>query len=176
MESAKKSALAELKTEFYFDKVKDFLEKVFEVGDLYEARADYYEKMDKCSVCDENRKITVKDVFGREHKISCKCDRNYSIYKVGKTYQKLYFQKEHKKSNFYMSLDPDEWSSHGSTTLFGFGNTNNFDNTGKIYKQFDINNPPVYGSYFTSKEEAQKYCDYLNEEERKEVNNEKSTE
>lgn len=170
VEREKESVIKNAKREFYQDKLKDFLEKAFEARELYEVvvSAKY---LDKCDMCDSNRKIYIRDVFDREHKVNCKCTSTYNCYSVKKEELQLYIQKYPNRDDFYIALQV--WDTHSTytTKLFGFGDRIfKEDNNETIYNKFEIDNPPksIHRAHFTNKDEAQKYADYLNEKETKE--------
>lgn len=86
------------------------------------------------------------------------------------TKTKLYIQKTSGKNDFWVGLSVDKVDRYSETILFGFGDYKENNANGRIYDKFDITNPPKesYYAYFISKEEAEKYAEYLNEKRRKE--------
>lgn len=172
VELEKEDFIKNVRREMYQDKLKEFLEKAFEVRKLYEVTNVSLSK-DKCDICDSDRNVIVKDVLGREYKVGCKCKENDFVYMAKETKTKLYIQKTSGKNDFWVGLRVEGGQIYSETILFGFGDYKKNAN-GRIYDKFDITNPPKesYYAYFTSKEEAEKYAEYLNEKRRKERKNE----
>jgi len=173
VELEKEDFIKNVRREMYQDKLKEFLEKAFdEARKLYEVTNVSLRK-DKCDICDSDRNVIVKDALGREYKVGCKCKENDFVYMAKETKTKLYIQKTSGKNDFWVGLSVDKEDRYSETTLFGFGDYKENANS-SIYDKFDITNPPKasYYAYFTSKEEAEKYAEYLNEKRRKERKNE----
>lgn len=155
-----------VRREFYNDKLKDFLEKAFEARTLYRVTTDTF-KSEKCDLCDSNRNILLKDGLGREYKVRCECNTTKTKYIVEKANLDLYIQKGGGRDNFWMALRQS--SDYSNTNIFGFGDAE-IKTEGVMLDKFDIDNLPkiIYYTYFTNKEEAQKYADYLNEKSQEE--------
>ena len=162
-EYEKEQIIRNTKQEMYNANLEQFLDFVFEHQVLY--KVDYKNiKQEKCPYCDDNRQIKVKDILGREYTTHCKCDDYKKSYYVCERKCYLYFEKEKKSTYFRMILKINDSDYNCSDTkLFGFSGEKNIvsDN---LYETFDENNQPnnYFNSYFASKEEAQKYADYLN--------------
>ena len=174
VELEKEDFIKNVRREMYQDKLKEFLEKAFdEARKLYEVTNVSLRK-DKCDICDSDRNVIVKDALGREYKVGCKCKENDFVYTAKETKTKLYIQKTSGENNFWVGLCVDKVDRYSETILFGFGDYKENNAKGRIYDKFDITNPPKasYYAYFTSKEEAEKYAEYLNEKRRKERKNE----
>lgn len=113
---------------------------------------------EKCPLCDDKRQHTLLSPDGEKHIVYCKCNSYKDVFSVKKP---NYFQ-------IYMKVDKDSYQKDLSSTLimrhidpYGYEIYNEVKN---IVEKFDENNPPEHYSnaLFSSEEEAQKYCDYLN--------------
>lgn len=150
-----------IKQEMYSANLKQFLDFVFEHQVLYEINLNAI-KQEKCPYCNDKRYIKAKDILGREYEVDCKCSKYKTEYYVKESICSLYFEKEKNSNIFKMILNVNNYD-YDDTKLFGFSGKKSIL-TDKLYERFDENNPPksYYLVYFTSKEEAQKYVDYLN--------------
>lgn len=148
------------KKEMYNANLEQFLDFVFEHQVLYEVYRKSI-KQEKCPYCDDRRFIKTKDILGREYITPCECSNYKDEYFVKENNSSLYFRKQKNSTVFKMILDVK--NEYDSTEIFGFGGEKNIVSD-YLYEKFDENNPPknYYRTYFTSKEEAQKYADYLN--------------
>ena len=159
-EYEKERIIINAKKELYNANLEQFLDFVFEHQVLYEV--DYKSiGQEKCPYCDDNRRIKVKDILGREYTTGCKCCDYKRSYYVYESQCSLCFRKQKNSTVFKMILDVKNESD--STKIFGFSGGKTIM-TDYLYEKFDENNPPknYYRTYFTSKEEAQKCADYLN--------------
>lgn len=115
-------------------------------------RADYnLESLPKCSNCDDKRRIYYKTPLGKETYESCDCAER----------KRVYFPKENTCYEFRINRDNDEllaWykyeDEYGSMSYSTRAET--FYEEGMSYE--DLENR----TFFKSKEECQKYCDWLN--------------
>lgn len=152
LEEEYQNKLDNLEREFYRKKIYDLIpEKFFDP--LYHISVTSIEQK-KCPLCDENREYTITTPDGKKHKIPCKCKKYISKYIVQEGKDKiLYIYKDYDK-DIYSKLRLDI----GDEFLWKIELNN------KILDKFDETNPPArkWDVYFTSKEEAQKYADYLN--------------
>ena len=169
-EYEKEQIIRNTKQEMYSANLEQFLDFVFEHQVLYQIRCKSIEQ-EKCPYCDDKRYIKVKDILGREYTTRCKCSDCKTEYYVYENECRLYFEKSKRSTDFKMILGIDNDDCYTKTDIFGFSGEKKFM-ADYLYEKFDENNPPksYYGVYFTSKEEAQKYADYLNklEEDRSE--------
>lgn len=161
-EYEKERIISNAKKEIYNANLKQFLDFVFEHQTLYEVKYKSIEQ-EKCPYCDNNRQIKVKDILGREYTTRCKCYGYKTSYYVYESKCHLYFEKESLSNRFRMILQVNDDGCYINTDIFGFSGEKTIM-TDYLYEKFDENNPPksYYRAYFTSKEEAQKYADYLN--------------
>lgn len=159
-EYEKERIISNTKKELYNANLEQFLDFVFEHQVLYEIDRKSIGQ-EKCPYCDDNRRIKVKDILGREYTTRCKCSNYKDGYFVKENKCNLYFRKQKNSTVFKMILDVK--NEYNSTEIFGFSGEKTIM-TDCLYEKFDENNPPksYYRTYFTSKEEAQKYADYLN--------------
>ena len=166
LERDKEEALLDVKKEYLNSHLQELMEQMFKCQDLYEIGKNFV-KQDKCPHCDEDRRLLVKDMFGREHKILCKCYDNLYEYYVRKAEVRIYVNKKVGGSIYFrVKINTDSYGYDSS--IFEYINGKVEQNN--IFEKFDENNLPR--SYcvtcFTSKEEAQKYADYLNKKEKSE--------
>lgn len=155
VEIEKQNILDNAKREIYNATLKDLFENCDYFKRLY--TVDYeMEEREKCDKCDEDRKLTLIDCYGREHKVNCKCSKG----------KRMYYAKENSKTAVYIQK-----SKGKDNFMFNFRNTDSYDYGQKIDKKdvlekFDKDRVKDYwNTYFTTLEEAQKYADYLNSKE-----------
>lgn len=113
---------------------------------------------EKCPLCDDRRQYTLFSPDGEKHIVYCKCNFHKDVYSVkNPDYFKIYMKVN--KDSFQKDLSPTLIMRH--IDPYGYEIYNEADN---IVEKFDENNPPKNYSnvLFSSEEEAQKYCDYLN--------------
>lgn len=138
--------------EIYNATLKDLFENCTLFEKIYRVDYEVLER-EKCDKCDENRKLTVVDCYGRKHKIDCKCSEKKHIY----------YAKEHKGTEVYVQKSKNE-----NNFKFEFRSENSYEYGHRISKEdvlekFDKDKVKgYYWTYFTTLEEAQKYADYLN--------------
>lgn len=155
VEIEKQYILDNAKREIYNATLKDLFDNCDYFEKIY--TVDYeMEKGEKCNECDENRKLTLIDCYGREHKVNCKCSES----------KRMYYVKENSETAIYIQKSKGE-----DNFIFNFRNTDSYDYGYKINKEdvlekFDKDKVRHYwNTYFTTLEEAQKYADYLNSKE-----------
>lgn len=152
VEREKQSILDNVKNEIYDATLKDLFENCTFFKQIYQVDCDY-EKQPKCDKCDENRKLTVIDSYGREHKVDCKCAES----------KEIFFAKRNGRINIYVQKDAGK-----NNFMFKVKNKSDYEYGWEISKEdilekFDKNKvKEYYNTYFTTIEEAQKYADYLN--------------
>lgn len=164
LERDKEEALYEVKKEYLTFTLKELTDKMFECQDLYEVSFDY-EGQPKCNYCDKDRHLIIKDIFGREHIVSCKCSKYIKKYNVLKADVRICWFKRDVGEKLCFRVKSNRDSCGWQNTTFEYINGKVEQNN--IFERFDKNNLPksYYGVCFTSKEEAQKYADYLNKME-----------
>ena len=148
-----------LESDFARKQIEDILRPV--IGSLIKPMYSINRKTvlrEKCPLCDDKRQYTLLTPDGEEHIVYCKCNSYKDVFSVEKP---DYFQ-------IYMKVDKDSHQKDLASTLimrhidpYGYEIYNEVKN---IVEKFDENNPPKHYSnaLFSSEEEAQKYCDYLN--------------
>lgn len=169
-EYEKVQIIANAKKEIYNANLEQFLDFVFEHQILYEIDRKSIGQ-EKCPYCDDRRFIKTKDILGREYITPCKCSNYKDGYFVKENKCNLYFRKQENSIDFKMILGiSDDCYGYTNTEIFGFSGEKTIMKD-YLYEKFDENNPPksYYRAYFTSKEEAQKYADYLQKLEDNEV-------
>lgn len=156
IEREKQYILDNAKREIYNATLKDLFENCEYFSKIYKVDTKYI-KQDKCDQCDEDRKLTVSDCYGRKHKVNCKCSTNKCLYIAteNKTTQ-IYVQKEAEKADFAFSIREDSEYVYGRKI-----------SKEDVLEKFDKDKVKGYcNTYFTTLEEAQKYADYLNSQEK----------
>ena len=150
---------------------EEFAKIMFETRKLYTLKV-LWEKQPKCEYCDNERKVLLKDNGGREYTVDCKCSKEKRKFIIKDC--DIWLSNYNSRYGFKFVLEID---NRNSDAYYDF-NYLEFDN-GKIIKgeraqvleKFDISKldskRAYYETYFYSKEEAQKYADYLNNKENK---------
>lgn len=130
----------------------------------------------KCNFCDYDRKLEIIDVFGRKHKVNCKCaspKRQYYVYLDEN--KKMKIEKDGLILNLKLINDDYDYDSMLVVNLKTNETKFEHDSPFRIIEKFDekeVSLDHYRYNYFTSKEEAQKYADYLNNKEEEEENEE----
>lgn len=162
LEREKEKTLKDVKNEYYNATLQDLFDNCELFSRVYQV--DYtFERTPKCSKCDNNRQYTLISPDGEEHKVSCSCQSSYKVYKVEDNDRvKIYIQKNEctKKFSFKISI--------GDTYDYGYEISK--DN---IFEKAEEAPNNLYPIFFTTKEEAEKYCNIRNEQIRKEIQKEK---
>lgn len=123
---------------------------------------DYsYKKRPKCSNCNENRKIIFTSPQGKTIEQSCECAGSDGYYHPKQTeLEKINLWKDRYDRKFVVtpqyenrSDDDNRWSSLKLKTVID------------VFDKESAGDIRRYESVFSSKEECQKYCDYLNSKE-----------
>ena len=115
---------------------------------------------DKCNKCDKYRQVTYTTPLGREAKEDCEC----------KNAKLMYIPKEQIRYEFRLN------GRDGGITAFYRPYTDRSDeglvyesdstHADKVYKEgMDFEKLKSWNTFFKTKEECQKYCDYLTEKE-----------
>lgn len=118
---------------------------------------------EKCPLCDDKRQYTLLAPDGEKYTVWCKCSLHKNVFSV----------KKPDCFKIYMKVNKDSHQKDLSSTLIMRHITSNgfeiYDEVNNIVENFDENNLPENYSnvLFSSEEEAQKYCDYLNSLEEK---------
>lgn len=147
---------------FYRKKFSEILKPLEEQLDLWYVRS-LSELIPKCDLCDDDRRVEFVSGSGKKIKGDCECKKYHTIYKIEHTkIKELNFYKSDRDRKFV--LTPKYESQSYDDSYF------------KLETQVLINNFEIdkvteykyYGSYggftgFATKEESQKYCDWLNE-------------
>lgn len=154
LEEEYQNKIDNLEREFNRKKIEDLIPDAM-LKQLYYIEAGYIEQK-KCPLCDENREYTITTPDGIKHKIPCKCKKDIRKYCVEKTSRKkleIYKRNVNTNSNLFLYQQSD----------YVYITTDD----DHILDKFDEKNIPEnrYSTFFTSKEEAQKYADYLNKKE-----------
>lgn len=120
---------------------------------MYQANWKYM-RVPKCNKCDDYRKVHFKSPSGKDTSEECECAKRYASYRVDE-YIAYEFKLNNNKimSVWYRlngSSDDEYFSSDSKYADYIY-------NQDMEYK--DIN---AYRTFFKSKEDCQKYCDWLN--------------
>lgn len=149
--------------------IKELFENIQEEYYIVNKKYGY---IDKCDKCDNNRKLKLIDVYGRETKIDCVCNKEeYIGYEVKTKY--LIGIDEISKSNGklrkFVILSYHKKFSNSNDGYYSSGTYLN-ENIVKTFEEAlnKIKYDENIDLYFTNKEEAQKYADYLNENNKSE--------
>lgn len=145
------------------------IKKLFENFQIeYYQVYSHYEKNEKCDKCDEDRKLTIIDCYGRKHKVDCPCnDKKHIEYSISTKYvigiSSISNRNGELKVWFYLDYRPDRREEDCYYSSGTFIND-------KIIKKFDEmtqeqKDKEYQDWYFTTKEEAQKYAEYLRSKE-----------
>lgn len=151
-EREKQYILSNAKREIYNATLKDLFDNCDYFQKLY--KVDYRtEEKEKCDKCDKDRKLTIEDCYGRQHKVYCKCsDRRKIYFSTENSETAIYIQKSKERDDFKFEFRSEE--------SYNYGHKISKEN---ILEKFDKNKVKgYYNTYFKTLEEAQKYADYLN--------------
>lgn len=130
---------------------------------------DYgYKWIEKCDKCDEDRKIKFVSPLGRELKENCECSRNFKVWKPKELNIKALSLYKNKKTYPYSISVTPKYDSPSYADMYCkfelqefIENLNNLEFNFEDFKYNDIG--------FKTKEDCQKYCDFLNDKEKKDV-------
>lgn len=130
-------------------KAKDILDSIAVIG--YRPGFEYT-KLPKCDKCDDMRRIHFTSPLGREMTEPCTCDKGI----------KSYFPKEEKLIGFYANETISDMYFSCTDR-----DREHWELRADIYKQLpdDLSKINSYRAVFFSKEDCQKYCDWLMENE-----------
>lgn len=147
---------------------------------LYELLGDYltvgwgvkhdYILRDKCDKCDENRIIHFISPCGREMEERCTCDIRNVVYVPQ---EKVLIKMSVQKKNFYVGNREDDKRNR----YYEVEDTDDYERmemSNDVYlkgEDVDFKNIHSYRAIFMSKEDCQRYCDWLNEQERRKHQN-----
>lgn len=143
---------AEMSRKIKYERLSELM-KDFEVI-LYQARSNYV-RQPKCDRCDDNRKIAFKTPLGKDAKEDCPCNIGNYAYYPKESICSSFENRNGKIAAWYKSVSRDGdgfelESSQFLETMYEEG------------MEFEGLND--YRLFFNSKEECQKYCDWLTEQ------------
>lgn len=151
LEEEYQNKLNTVERDFYRKKISEIIPREM-LAPLFILRTKTVEK-EKCPLCDDDRKYTFFTPDGLTHRVNCKCKGEIDKYFVIESNKrKLLLDKKGNEvynTSYFYNDDYDTFISLSEAI---------------ILDKFDENNLPDNPKYtlFTSKEEAQKYADYLN--------------
>ena len=155
-----------LERQFYSKKFSELLKPFTDNYSGYYAD-DTYKKVKKCEKCDSDRKIIYTSPYGDKIKKDCLCNRKYNIYEPKHTViEVLSLWKNNYDNKFgitpkYESKSDDyKWSKLEFTHFID------------VFDETIADNIKKHDTLFKSKEECQKYCDWLNRDINEEVEDE----
>ena len=166
----------EVTNEFYQSNIGDTLKQYIEESEIWFADVERYQN-EKCNLCDEERKLVAEYPNGKIIKTNCDCAKILSKYVPGLSEIKLikFSKRDSRYSSerkFYLSRSyspiPSRRSDYDDYQEFKIYHViNEFDESIiKLHKNKEYSERLG----FRSKEECQKYCNWLNNKE-KEKNN-----
>lgn len=163
----------EVTNEFYKTNIGDTLKKYIEDCEVWFADIERYQNP-KCDLCNEDRKLVAQYPNGKTSEANCDCAKMFSRYIPGSSFiSVITFNKRDSRyssdRNFYLSR-----------TYIPGHNRSSYDYDYQEFKihhvidKFDetiieLHEKKSYSEKlgFRNKEECQKYCDWLNEKEKK---------
>ena len=161
----------EVEKEFYSTNIGDVLKEFVENCELWFADEQYYQG-EKCNLCNPNRELIAKFKNGKTTKTECECAKKIRRFSPALTYETVIkFSKKDSRYQsdrifyFSRSYEPSKDSSYYdrdySYSEFKIGYIVDEFND----KVIELREGLRYGEKlgFRSKEECQKYCDWLNE-------------
>lgn len=162
LECERKKALKDARNECYNATLQDLFDNCELFSKIYQV--DYtFENAPKCSKCDNEGKYTLISPDGEEHKVSCSCRKSYKVYKIQNTDNvNIYIQKNEHTKTFYFKINKKD--------TYDYGYEISKDN---IFEKAEEAPNNLYPIFFTTKEEAEKYCNIRNEQIRKEIQKER---
>lgn len=143
---------------FYKKKFSEILNPLEENVTFWKVEYEYRQK-DKCNLCDDNREIIFSSPQGKEIKEKCDCDKNYRYYKPALdqiAVIKLWKSTNGKEFTVTPKYDNNDYDERYCTLVVDEIISFNIKDVDK-YKS--------YSSIFKTKEDCQKFCDWLNKEE-----------
>jgi hypothetical protein len=155
VEDEKDKILRNARQDIYNATLKDLFDNCNLYQKLY--RLNYTnEKQKKCDKCNEKREYILTAPDGKNFVSKCKCSDYKKIYYVEEDDISYYIQKSARENDFLFSIRADNTYIYSSTIK-----------PNEIINVFEFEKADKYScyTYFASKEEAQKYCDYLNKKE-----------
>lgn len=147
------------------DKVrKERLSSLMKHYEILMYQAGYkYVKAPKCNKCDSNRRIEYKTPLGKKAYEDCNCNESETVF----------VPEEYLASEFRLNRDGDSvgfWykrkSAYDDEDLYSYSSSTY---ASEIYsEEMDFAKLNRYETFFKTKEECQKFCDYLNEHKNEE--------
>lgn len=150
LEHKKSNLLWEVRRERLSELMKDFQIIMYQAYSIYE-------DLPKCDNCDENREIKFISPLGNEMKESCTCNKRKTVY----------ITREHICTEFKVNRDGKSlaaWYKVNSDKDYDWYGYESNDYLETVYNEnmnyIDLSR---HKTFFKSKEECQKYCDWLND-------------
>ena len=170
MRIKKNNLKSEVEAEFYKSNIEDIFQRYIDNSVVWYAASISHDQP-KCELCNEERKQVAKFPNGKEVYNSCDCARKFTVYepKISEIRRIRFYKKDskyHGSRSFYFN---QEYKLNNNDSrdydLYEF-------NIQHIIETFDEETKKVHANKnyldlisFSSEEECQKYCDWLNEKE-----------
>lgn len=163
----------DVEKEFYNKTMEEVFDHLLEDSEVWYAEHIPHERP-KCNLCNEERELIATYPNGEIVKKKCDCARLIYVYepmisvnkqiKFHKAYKPRY--SDHKKCYFTKNYRPNKDYAEAYDCYSGFRIENIFDEFNDDVKEY--HETKRYGEKvaFRNKEACQKYCDWLNEEQR----------
>jgi hypothetical protein len=149
LEHLKSNLKAEVRRERLSKLMEDFQVVMYKIDDITE-------KIPKCNKCDKNRKIKFESPSGKQMEEYCTCNRGKAVY-IPKEHICTEFRVDREDNAMLMWYEENHESDHD---WYGYNNSNLCKT---VYKDgMDYKNLNRYDTYFKTKQDCQKYCDWLN--------------
>lgn len=152
-----KKAELELEDKYRNMKAQEILAECCAVG--WRAAWRYDEPKEKCDKCDEGGYITFYSPQGTKYREQCKCRHKDVIYYPAETrLARIYANKSPETLQFYYDKvrgDGESYSDYVRCYLVKKGD----------YEKLNIKETQSYDTVFESKEDCEKYCEWLNNKE-----------
>lgn len=151
-------AEADIERKYRNKRAQEILAECCTVG--WRAAWEYEEPKEKCDKCDENGNITFYSPQGTKYTEQCKCRRRKVIYSPAEVrLAHIYANKSPETVQFYYDKvrgDSESYSDYTRCYLVKKGD----------FEKLNIKETQRYDTVFESKEDCEKYCEWLNNKEK----------
>lgn len=151
-------AEADIERKYRDKKAQEILAECCTVG--WRVAWRYDEPKEKCDKCDEDGYITFYSPQGTKYREQCKCRRRKVIYYPAEVrLARIYANKSPETVQFYYDKvqgDSESYSDYTRCYLVKKGD----------YEKLNIKETQRYDTVFESKEDCEKYCEWLNNKEK----------
>lgn len=151
-------AEADIERKYRNKRAQEILAECCAVG--WRVAWEYEEPKEKCDKCDENGNITFYSPQGTRYTEQCKCRRRKVIYYPAEArLARIYAKKSPDTVQFYYDKvqgDSESYSDYTRCYLVKKGD----------FEKLNIKETQRYDTVFESKEDCEKYCEWLNNKEK----------